>query len=97
MGLSLKKEIQTWKKWKICSQLLQITCAMMMPTGNESKMNKWTTWPIFWLFAVNGSVGGPLVCAGVRTQGDEEGERKATGRSLSGGIKVLLQWWKGQL
>lgn len=46
------------------------------------------TWPIFLgLFAV----GGQRLCVCMHV-GNEEGEREARGRSLSGGIKALLQW-----
>lgn len=44
-------------------------------------------------FFVCSAVGGRRVCA----DGNEEGKREAKERSLSGGIKALLQWWKGQL
>lgn len=51
--------------------------------------------PFFSTVSCQGSAGGLRVC--VQTgpcmhAGHEEGECKASGRSLSGGIKALLQW-----
>lgn len=98
-----RRKHRRWMAGKASAELSQIICAMIMSAGGECVCVCVgcvpATWPIFWTVCSQRSGSGLRERARMQTGmcghthvGMEEGEFVSSGRSLSGGIKALLQW-----
>lgn len=85
-------------------RLLWFIRAMIIPAGDKRVWDEGKRRSLFFDWLPSGVQPMVWACAYVRMQTGRciclhagGGECEARGGSLSGGIKALLQWWKGQL